>query len=98
HPGKILGVALLALVASLLLGRTLGLDLVPQLAQGQFEATFKLPPGTPLARTDAIARQFQEKHQADVAMVNVFGVSGTGTRLDANPTESGENVARMLVT
>ncbi|PIV33235.1 MAG: acriflavin resistance protein [Lysobacterales bacterium CG02_land_8_20_14_3_00_62_12] len=98
HPAKVLGVALLALVASLLLGRTLGLDLVPQLAQGQFEATFKLPPGTPLARTDAIARQFQEKHQADVAMVNVFGVSGTGTRLDANPTESGENVARMLVT
>lgn len=98
HPGKILGVALLALIASLLLGRTLGLDLVPQLAQGQFEATFKLPPGTPLARTDAIARQFQERHQADVAVVNVFGVSGTGTRLDANPTESGENVARMLVT
>ena len=27
----------------------------------------------------------------------IFGVSGTGTRLDANPTESGENVARISV-
>ena len=27
----------------------------------------------------------------------LYGVSGTGTRLDATPTESGENIARLLV-
>ena len=27
----------------------------------------------------------------------IYGVSGTGTRLDATPTESGENIARLLV-
>jgi len=28
----------------------------------------------------------------------VYGVSGSGNRIDANPTQSGENIGRMLVT
>jgi HAE1 family hydrophobic/amphiphilic exporter-1 len=28
----------------------------------------------------------------------VFGVAGSGNRIDANPTESGENIARMLIS
>ena len=27
----------------------------------------------------------------------LYGVSGTGTRLDANPTESGENIGKLTV-
>ncbi len=98
HPAKVLSVAFLAFVASLFVLPTLGLDLVPQLAQGQFEATIKLPPGTPLARTDAIARSLQDSHRDDERIESIFGVSGAGTRLDANPTESGENIARLLVS
>lgn len=98
HPLPILGFSALAFVLSLLVVPSLGLDLVPQLAQGQFEATFKLAPGSPLARTDSITRAFQEQHRSDPGVQSIFGVSGSGTRLDANPTESGENVARLLVT
>jgi len=98
HPAKVLGASALAFFLSLLVVPTLGLDLVPQLAQGQFEATIKLPPGTPLARTDAVSRALQERHSKDPDVASIFGVSGAGTRLDANPTESGENVARLLVT
>ncbi len=98
NPVIVLGASALMFFASLLVVPSLGLDLVPQLAQGQFEATIKLPPGTPLARTDAVARTLQERHRGDDGVASIFGVSGAGTRLDANPTESGENVARLLVT
>jgi len=96
-PGRVLGAALLALALSLLLLPGMGLDLVPQLAQGQFEAVLKLPPGTPLARTDALTRQVAEQHSKDAAVESIFAVAGVGARLDANPTESGENVGRLLV-
>ncbi len=96
NPAKILGVALLTFVSALAVLPSLGLDLVPQLAQGQFEATLKLPPGTPLAQTDGIVRAMEATK--DDRIDTIYGVSGTGTRLDANPTESGENVARLIVT
>jgi HAE1 family hydrophobic/amphiphilic exporter-1 len=70
---------------------------VPQLAQGQYEATLKLPPGTPLARTDQIVREMQSKHMDDPEIKTIYGVSGSGTRLDANPTESGENIGRLTI-
>ncbi|MCC6561796.1 MAG: efflux RND transporter permease subunit, partial [Xanthomonadales bacterium] len=97
HPAQVLGVALLAFAASLMLVPGLGVDLVPQLAQGQYEATLKLPPGTPLARTDAIVREMQRRHMDDAEIATIYGVSGAGTRLDASPTESGENIGRLVI-
>jgi HAE1 family hydrophobic/amphiphilic exporter-1 len=97
HPWRVLGFAAAAFAVSMALLPTLGMDLIPQLAQGRFEMTVKLPPGTPLRETDALVRELQQKsaRQPDIAMI--YGVSGVGTRLDANPTESGENIARLLI-
>jgi HAE1 family hydrophobic/amphiphilic exporter-1 len=39
----------------------------------------------------------QQKNAKDPNIALIYGVSGTGTRLDATPTESGENIARLLV-
>ncbi|MGH8042158.1 MAG: efflux RND transporter permease subunit [Rudaea sp.] len=97
HPWRVLGFAAAAFVGSLALIPTLGSDLIPQLAQGRFEMTVKLPPGTPLVDTDALVRELQQKNAKNPLIRMIYGVSGTGTRLDANPTESGENIARLLV-
>ncbi|WP_202844653.1 efflux RND transporter permease subunit [Luteimonas saliphila] len=75
----------------------LGLDLIPQLAQDRFEMTVKLPPGTPLAQTDALVRDVQRRHADEEGVRLLYGVSGTGTRLDASPTESGENIGKLSV-
>jgi hydrophobic/amphiphilic exporter-1 (mainly G- bacteria), HAE1 family len=72
-------------------------DLIPQLAQDRFEMTVKLPPGTPLRDTDRLVRELQEKHGKDEGIHALYGVSGSGTRLDANPTESGENIGKLTV-
>lgn len=98
HPVIVLSVAAALFAASVMVLPTLGTDLIPSLAQGRFETTIKLPPGTPLRDTDALVTEIQLRHGSDPNIASIYGVSGSGTRLDANPTESGENIARLLVT
>ena len=95
HPWRVLGVAALAFVVALAMLPTLGLDLIPQLAQNRFQMTATLAPGTPLATTDALVRAISRAHRHDPGVASIYGVAGEGTRLDANPTESGENIARL---
>lgn len=97
HPLPILGGAAAAFIAALLIASTLGTDLIPQFAQDRFQMTAKLPAGTQLRETDALVRAVELKHANDPGVQSLYGVSGTGTRLDANPTESGENVAKLDV-
>ena len=93
----VLGMAATAFALTLLAIPMLGADLIPQLAQDRFEMTVKLPPGTPLSRTDDVVRDLQQKHAKDEGIRALYGVSGTGTRLDASPTESGENIGKITV-
>jgi HAE1 family hydrophobic/amphiphilic exporter-1 len=97
RPLPVLGFAAIALFATLALVPSLGLDLIPQLAQGRFDMTVTLPPGTPLAETDKVVDEIASKHAKDPGVESIYGVAGTGTRLDANPTESGENIARLSI-
>ncbi len=75
----------------------LGAELIPQLAQGRFEMNLKLPPGAPLQRTDEVVRQVQARAAAVDSIETVHAVSGTGNRIDANPTEAGENIGDLLI-
>jgi len=93
----VLGAAATAFALTLLVVPLLGTDLIPQLAQDRFDMTVKLPPGTPLSETDALVRELQHKHGKDEGIRVLYGVSGSGTRLDANPTESGENIGKLNV-
>ncbi len=95
HPRKVLAIAALAFFATLAVVPLLGADLIPQLAQDRFEMTVKLPPGTPLRETDKVVQTLQGEHGKDENLTALYGVSGTGTRLDASPTESGENIAKL---
>ncbi|RPE81729.1 HAE1 family hydrophobic/amphiphilic exporter-1 [Vulcaniibacterium tengchongense] len=97
RPALVLGVAAAAFAGTLLIVPMLGADLIPQLAQDRFEMTVKLPPGTPLRETDALVRAVQSRHAQDPGIRALYGVSGSGTRLDANPTESGENIGKLDV-
>jgi HAE1 family hydrophobic/amphiphilic exporter-1 len=97
HPFAVLGFAAAAFAASVALIPTLGMDLIPSLAQGRFEMTVNQPPGTALVDTDKLVAELQRKSANDPNIALIYGVSGTGTRLDASPTESGENIARLLV-
>jgi HAE1 family hydrophobic/amphiphilic exporter-1 len=97
RPWLVLGAATTVFVVTLLAVPMLGVDLIPQLAQDRFEMTVKLPAGTPLAQTDGLVRELQLAHGKDAGIASLYGVSGSGTRLDASPTESGENIGKLTV-
>lgn len=97
HRALVLIVAMLALVGSLLLIPRLGTELIPQLAQRAFEVHMELPPGSPLAETDAMANRLQRIALDQDGVDSVYAISGIGSRLDANPSEAGENFAEILV-
>ena len=97
HRFLTLFVATVMLFLSVLLLQRTGTELVPQLEQGRFNVTLEAAPGTPLEETDRIEGELQQIATADPSVNYVYGVAGSGNRIDANPTESGENIARMLV-
>jgi len=83
------------LVFAVLMLSTVGTELVPQLDQGRFNVTLEATPGTPLEETDRIGGELQRMAAGDPNVATIYGVAGSGNRIDANPTESGENIARM---
>lgn len=97
RPWMVVGTAFVAFALTMAVVPMLGADLIPQLAQDRFDMTVKLPPGTPLRSTDELMAQIQREHAGDAGIKTLYGVSGTGTRLDANPTESGENIGKLTV-
>lgn len=92
-----LSVAAIMLLLSAAVLRSTGTELVPQLEQGRFEVMLEAAPGTPLGMTDKMQVSLQQAAAGNPAVELVYGVAGSGNRIDANPTESGENIARMLV-
>jgi HAE1 family hydrophobic/amphiphilic exporter-1 len=98
HRGTVIGVAFSLFIISILMIPLLGVELIPQLSQGEFRVEFRLPPGTPLERTDAAIASIQTAAGKIKTIPTTFSVSGTGNRLDANPEEGGENWGELNVT
>lgn len=89
--------AFVLLIAALSLVPGLGMELIPSLSQGEFRVEFKLPPGTPIERTDDALKSVQDA-AASVQKVNTtFAVAGSGNKMDANPEEGGENWGELNV-
>lgn len=97
HRFVVVLVALGALGGSVALVPLLGTELIPQLSQGSFNVQVKLPPGAPLAQTDSAMSRIQVAARETQQIESIYGVAGTGNRIDANPTEAGENIGEMLV-
>ncbi|MDA8018535.1 MAG: efflux RND transporter permease subunit [Thermoanaerobaculia bacterium] len=97
HRFLVVGTALLALGVSAALVPGLGVDLIPQMSQGEFSFRVELPEGTPLEATDAFVSDALEV-LADDERVDAYSavVGGAGLSLATTGTE-GENVARLQV-
>ena len=96
--GRVMLISLAVLLATAALVPRLGSELIPQLSQGEFIADLRLAPGTPLEQTDrAMAAAQADAMQLDDVALS-YAVTGTGNRLDASPTDAGENTGRLSVT
>lgn len=97
HRASVLSIAFGLFLIALMLLPSLGVELIPQLSQGEFTVEFRFPPGTPLEHTDAMMTSVQTAAR-DVGQVRTsFSVAGTGNRMDANPEQGGENWGELYV-
>ena len=98
HRGRVMLISLAVLLATAVLVPRLGSELIPQLSQGEFIADLRLAPGTPLEQTDRAmaAAQGYAMELPEIALS--YAVTGTGNRLDASPTDAGENTGRLSVS
>ena len=97
HRLAVVAIAFGMLAVSLALVPRLGVELIPQLAQDEFTVEMELPPGTPIEETDATLAQMQRAATPLSSVQNTFAVAGTGTRMDANPDQGGENWGEVHV-
>jgi len=97
NKGKVITTAVTLFIAVLFLIPQLGVELIPQLSQGEFNVEFKLSPGTPLEKTDEMVAVVQQKASELSSVQTSFSVAGTGNRLDANPEQGGENWGELSV-
>jgi HAE1 family hydrophobic/amphiphilic exporter-1 len=98
HRWRVVGMAAALLLVTAALVPRLGTELIPQLSQGEFIVDLRLAPGTPLEQTDRAVAAAQALTAAQPEVKQSYSVTGTGNRLDANPTDAGENTGRISVT
>ncbi len=98
HRGRVLGAAGALFLGTVALVPLLGTELLPQMSQGEFNVDLRLAPGTPLDETDRAVRGASEGATRLGNTQLAYSVAGTGNRLDANPTDAGENTGRLSVT
>jgi HAE1 family hydrophobic/amphiphilic exporter-1 len=94
----VLVTAIVLFAGSILLIPKLGVELIPQLAQGEFLVEFRMPPGTPLEQTDAALLAAQRGLNMAPNVRRAFSAAGSGNRLDANPDQGGENWGELSVS
>lgn len=97
HRGSVLGIALALFFGSVALLPRLGVELIPQLSQGEFYVDVRLPPGTPLQQTGDVIRNLSGRADEIPGVEKTYSVAGTGNRLDANPAEAGENTGKVNI-
>ncbi len=97
RPWTVLGIASALFVASAIGAASLGLDLIPNFAQGEFNYEIELAEGTPLAVTDRSLAPAQRVLEADPRIESFSAViGGAGLSLTATGTE-GENFGKLDV-
>jgi HAE1 family hydrophobic/amphiphilic exporter-1 len=97
HRAAVIIVSLGMFLVTIFMIPHLGIELIPQLSQGEFRIEFRLPPGTPLYKTDQIISSIQNSSGQIKNIKASFSVAGTGSRFDANPEHGGENWGELSV-
>jgi HAE1 family hydrophobic/amphiphilic exporter-1 len=97
HKAVVLFIAFGLFLVTLLMIPKLGIELIPQLSQGEFRIEFRLPPGTPLEKTDQIMATIQSSISEIDEVKMSFSVAGSGNRFDSNPEQGGENWGELNV-
>ena len=75
----------------------LGLELIPPLSQGEFFVEINLPTGSKLENTDALLADLSRFTQALPEVDRTYSLAGTGSLVNASPSQGGDHWGRLNV-
>ncbi|MDP6779875.1 MAG: efflux RND transporter permease subunit, partial [Candidatus Latescibacteria bacterium] len=97
HRALVILGAIAVLSGSLLLGRLLGSELIPEMSQGEFSIAVEMPLGTPLADTERTVRAMESIIRSDPDVVLAYSTIGTSSTSGGSGGQERENVAQIQV-
>jgi hydrophobic/amphiphilic exporter-1 (mainly G- bacteria), HAE1 family len=100
RPGRVLGATVLVLIASAFIVPRLGLELIPELRQGELVVELEAAPGTSLTRMEALTARAETAALAIDGVREVFatvGMRGMGSALGGGAGDVERHAATLLV-
>ncbi len=100
RPGRVLGATGLAVLVALLLVPRLGLELIPELSQGELVVEIEAAPGTSLTRMEQLTRQAEQSALNVQGVREVFatvGMRGVGGAIGGGSGDIERHAATLLV-
>ncbi|MCY7293934.1 efflux RND transporter permease subunit [Alteromonas sp. a30] len=85
-----------SLSAGLLVPR-LGVELIPDMSQGEFNVEITLPTGSPLSYTDNMLAKLAHYTDALPGVERTYSLSGTGSLMNASPSQGGDHWGKLNV-
>ena len=90
------GVIIIAGLSALLLPK-LGMELIPDMAQGEFYVEITLPSGSQLESTDAVINQLAKFTENLPAVARTYSLAGSGSLMNASASQGGEYWGKLNV-
>lgn len=97
HPISSMFLVLVIAASSLMFVPRLGIELIPDMSQGEFYVEVTLPTGTPLAQTDNVVNALSEYTNQLDQVERSFALAGTGTLMNASPSQGGDHWGKLSV-
>ncbi|MFA3790195.1 efflux RND transporter permease subunit [Aliiglaciecola sp. SL4] len=93
----VIGIVLTCSALSLILMPKIGLELIPPLAQGEFDVEITLPTGSKLDNTDAALAALAAFTQQQPQVERTYSLAGTGSLMNASPSQGGDHWGKLNV-
>ncbi len=93
----VISISLFFLFIAIEIAGNLGLELIPQLIQGEYKVEFELPPGTPIEKSDKTIENLSSKNFKSTKIKTIFSVAGSGNKMTSSSNNSGENSGEINV-
>ena len=92
----LLGVVVIS-ASALLLVPKLGMELIPNMSQGEFYVEVTLPSGAPLSHTDTTLSALAAFTAVQEGVERTYSLAGTGSLMNASASQGGENWGKLNV-
>ena len=84
-------------LSSVILVSKLGIELIPPMAQGEFDVEVTLPTGARLETTDQVLKDLANYTESLPHVARTYSIAGTGSLMNASPSQGGDYWGKLNV-